>query len=38
MRNPTDAGLLTRPSFQRMVARALAAAITKFLTGRSAGD
>jgi N-acetylmuramoyl-L-alanine amidase len=34
MRNPTDAGLLTRPSVQRMVARALAAAITKFLTGR----
>jgi len=35
MRNPTDARLLTRPSFQREIARAFAAAITKFLTGRT---
>jgi N-acetylmuramoyl-L-alanine amidase len=33
MRNPTDAALLTRPSFQRLIARAFAAAITRFLTG-----
>jgi N-acetylmuramoyl-L-alanine amidase len=34
MPNPTDAALLTRPSFQRELARALTAAIVKFLTGR----
>jgi N-acetylmuramoyl-L-alanine amidase len=38
MSNPTDAALLTRPSFQRELARAVTAAITKFLTGHwSAG-
>jgi N-acetylmuramoyl-L-alanine amidase len=31
MRNSTDAALLTRPSFQRLAARALAAAITDYL-------
>ncbi len=34
MNNKADAGLLTRPSVQRRIARALAAAITKFLTRR----
>jgi N-acetylmuramoyl-L-alanine amidase len=34
MRNTTDARLLTRPSFQRGLARAFAAAIVKFLTGK----
>ncbi len=34
MRNPTDAGLLTTPSFQRSLATAFAAAIVEFLTGR----
>jgi N-acetylmuramoyl-L-alanine amidase len=33
MPNPTDARLLTRPSFQRQLARALTAAIVRFLTG-----
>jgi N-acetylmuramoyl-L-alanine amidase len=33
MQNPVDARLLTRPSFQRRVARALTAAIVAFLTG-----
>jgi N-acetylmuramoyl-L-alanine amidase len=32
MRNPTDAALLVRPSFQRLAARAFAAAITTYLT------
>lgn len=34
MPNPTDAALLTTPSFQRELARAFTAAIIKFLTGR----
>jgi N-acetylmuramoyl-L-alanine amidase len=34
MPNPTDAALLTTPSFQRKLARAFTAAITMFLTGR----
>ena len=34
MRNSTDARVLTRPSFQRRLARAFAAAIVKFLTGK----
>jgi N-acetylmuramoyl-L-alanine amidase len=34
MRNATDAALLTTPSFQQSVARALAAAIVQFLTSR----
>jgi N-acetylmuramoyl-L-alanine amidase len=34
MGNPTDAGLLTTPSFQRKLAAAFTAAIIKFLTGR----
>jgi N-acetylmuramoyl-L-alanine amidase len=34
MRNATDARLLTRPSFQRTLARAFAAAMVKFLTRR----
>lgn len=34
MSNPTDARLLTSPVFQQQVARALAAAIVAFLTGR----
>jgi N-acetylmuramoyl-L-alanine amidase len=34
MRNATDAALLTRPSFQRQLARALADAIVRFLTRR----
>jgi N-acetylmuramoyl-L-alanine amidase len=31
MRNATDAALLTRPSFQRLAARAFAGAIASFL-------
>lgn len=38
MPNPTDAALLTEPSFQRELARALAAAIVQFLTGGQAGS
>jgi len=34
MRNPTDAALLVRPSFQRLAAQALAAAITAYLAPR----
>jgi N-acetylmuramoyl-L-alanine amidase len=34
MRNATDAGLLVRPSFQRVAARAFAEAITTYLTPR----
>jgi len=34
MQNPLDARLLTEPSFQHQLARALAAAIVRFLTGR----
>ncbi len=34
MPNPIDAGLLTRPAFQRLLARALTAAIVAFLTGQ----
>ncbi len=34
MRNPTDAALLVTPGFQRLAARALAEAITSFLTSR----
>jgi N-acetylmuramoyl-L-alanine amidase len=33
MRNATDAALLVRASFQRLAARALAAAVTSYLTG-----
>ncbi|HUB39367.1 MAG TPA: N-acetylmuramoyl-L-alanine amidase [Streptosporangiaceae bacterium] len=33
MQNPVDARLLTRPSFQRRLARALTAAIVAYLTG-----
>jgi N-acetylmuramoyl-L-alanine amidase len=33
MQNPVDARLLTRPSFQRRLARALTSAIVAFLTG-----
>ena len=33
MRNATDAALLTSPAFQRRAAAAIAAAITRFLTG-----
>jgi N-acetylmuramoyl-L-alanine amidase len=35
MRNSTDAALLTRPSFQRLAARALAEAITDYLQASS---
>lgn len=34
MQNPVDARLLTSPSFQRRLARALTAAIVAFVTGR----
>jgi N-acetylmuramoyl-L-alanine amidase len=34
MINPTDAALLTKPSFQQALARAFTAAIVQFLTGR----
>ena len=34
MNNAQDAALLVRPSVQRSIARALAAAIVRFLTGR----
>lgn len=34
MANPADASLLARPSVQRSIAAALAAAIVQFLTGR----
>jgi N-acetylmuramoyl-L-alanine amidase len=34
MRNPADAALLVRPSVQRSIAAALAAAIVRFLAGR----
>lgn len=34
MPNPTDAGLLTSPAFQRQLAEAFSAAIIAFLTGR----
>jgi N-acetylmuramoyl-L-alanine amidase len=35
MRNATDAARLVKPSFQRLAARSMAAAITAFLTSRS---
>jgi N-acetylmuramoyl-L-alanine amidase len=38
MPNPTDAALLTEPSFQRELARAFAGAIVQFLTGAKAGS
>jgi N-acetylmuramoyl-L-alanine amidase len=34
MPNPTDAALLTSPAVQRKIARALAASVVRFLTGR----
>jgi N-acetylmuramoyl-L-alanine amidase len=37
MRNSTDAALLVRPSFQRLAARALAQAITSYLTATTHG-
>jgi N-acetylmuramoyl-L-alanine amidase len=34
MRNPTDAALITTPAWQAKAARAIAAGLTRFLTGR----
>ncbi len=34
MRNPIDAALLERPSFRQRIARALAAGLARYLTGR----
>jgi N-acetylmuramoyl-L-alanine amidase len=38
MRNPTDAALLVTPPFQQAAAKAMAQAITVYLTGHAAPD